>query len=378
MAKRSSDQVVSEVPDGVQDLGQEVDQAALTEQAKKPLVPWAAEAVKSIEFHPTLQAVAQIKEKHVALLASTDVTTEEGYKIIKSALRTLTPLRTAVDARRLAETAQAREYQTKVNEAGNRIINALKEVEAPLAKALKDEDERQMQEALAKAKAIEEEQRRKEEERLRLLKEEEDRKKAEAEAELARQRAAIEEEKRKLEAQQAEFNRQQAELRAEAERIRLENERLQREAREKIEAEKRAEEEKRRQEQAKIDAERRAKDEAEREEKRKADAEKARIEYERRVEEAKQRAAQAAIENERARVAREAEAARVKAEKEAAEAAEKSAKAPDRQKAMILADYLNLAVFPDMKSKEGRAVIAKAQTDIFGVIADLKRFNGSK
>lgn len=355
MARKSKPEVVTEVPEGAVDATPGApDPVELTRQATGAITPWASKSV--IEFHPTLAEIAKMRVKYTELLAANDVKTEEGYGAVKQALRTLTPLRTAVDARRLEEGRQARDYVARVNAAGNTIIERIAEIEAPLAAALKAEDARQTEEALAKALAIEAEQRRKEDERLALIAAEEKRKKDEADAELARREAAIEEQRKALEAQQADFKRQQDELQRQQEEVLAETKRLQREAQDRIDAENKrledAKQEERRKEEAAEQEKRRQEEEA----RRTAQAEQDRIATEARVKKAAEDAAALAVKNEQARVAREVEAARVKAEKEAAAEAKKLAKAPDVEKIKQWRESLRSVIKAAPVCKDGEAI----------------------
>lgn len=370
MAKRKP-QIVDEVPQEAADMSQAgpVDAGNLAEKANAAMVPWASKSV--IEFHPTLAEIAKLKVQHDELLKASDVTTEEGYKRITQALRTLTPLRTAVDKRRLEEGRAARDYTSRVNAAGNLIIERLAEIEAPLAAALKAQDEKEEREALARAQAIEAEQRAAEEQRLALLKAVEDRKKEAAEAELRARQAAINKEKEEFEKQKQAFELQQKELRDAQEKLRLEQERQQRETQARADQEQRDREHKERmerEERERADREEAAKKQAaEREEQREKD----RIANEARIKEAKEKAAAAAVEAERQRVKREQEAKEEKAKKDKEAADRRTQRAPDREKITQWTLAIQACTAPQCKSKDLAGLVSVACAQIASALRPL-------
>jgi len=362
MAKRQTN-VVDEVPEGAVDVAPEAEKPAGTEVSIFATAPaW--------QPHPTLVEIAKLHEEALLLLGSSDLTTEAGYKAVKAYKVAIMRKRTAVDSRRLEEGRQAREYVSQVNSAGNLVMNKLKEIEEPLEAALKAQDDKAINEALAKAKEIEEEQRRKEDERLALIKAEEDRKKAEAQAELDKQRAAIEEQRKLLDAQQAEFNRQQEELRKQQQEAMAESQRLQREAQAVLDAERKRVEDAQQEERRKKEAEEQAKCREEEETRRVAQAEQERLATEARVKKAAEEAAALAVKNEQARVAREAEAAKQKAEREAAAAAKKLAKAPDIEKVRLWALTLDQIVktAPVCKDQDAIQVVGRVKKELISCL----------
>lgn len=380
MAKQRPE-VVNEVPDNAADMG-----AAKTEEGPGKQVSIFA-TLPAWQPHPTLAEIAKMQVEASALLAASDLSKTTDYKAVKAYKMSITRKRTSVDARRKEEGREALEYKRNVDAAGNLIMARLEEIEEPLEAALKAQDAKEVEEALAEAKRIEAEQRAKEDQRLALLAAEEQRRKdAEAavlkakEDELAAQRAAIEEEKAQFAAQRAEFDRQQAELRAQQEQQRLENERAQREAQKKIDDERRAKEEKERQAEEKRQAEIRAKEESERAMERQKQREQERIANEKRIEEAKKAAAELAVKNEQARVAREAEAAKAKAEKERLAAEKAATKAPDLVKVKAwrtkLIEVIDTA--PNCKDLEAIQVVGRVKKELIAVDTIIKLFVEAK
>jgi hypothetical protein len=361
MAKRTKPEVLSEAPDGLADMGQAgaVNVADLTEKASTAVSVF--KTLPAWEPHPTLVEIAKMKEEKLKLLA--DVATPAGLKLCKAAKREVVSLCTAVDERRKQEGRDALEYKRAVDKAGNTVMEKLREISDTLEAAIKAEEQKEIEAALAKAKAIEEEQRQKEEQRLALLAAEEKRKKDEAEAELRRRQEAIDREKAEFEERQKEFQKQQAELREAQEKLRLEQERQNREA----QARERAiQEEKERRERAERE-ERERKERAEREEKerkeREAQAEVNRLATEQRIKEAKEKAAAAAVEAERLRVKRLEEELTAKALKEQAAKEKKARLAPDVDKVAAWVKRVLAAMVPACEIKDPTlAATFKAKT----------------
>ncbi len=336
----------------------------LTAEAQKPVVPWAQKGAVSVEFHPTMQEIAKIKADSLALLKANTVEgkieTPEAYTAIKQAYLAVVPLRTACDERRLQEGAQAREYVKLVNQLGNTIIEALHEVERPLRLAVQQADTRAQNEAREKAEAIERQQREAEDARLAKIKADEEAKRAAAEKELEDRRKIqegeerrLKEEKEKFEEQRRKFEEAQAAAREQLDRQNREAQEALKEAQAKIDAENQ------RIENVKLE-ERRKQEEAEQKEKRakeEAAAEARRLEQ---LEAAKKRAAEEALEAAEKKRQEDERLAKVKADREAAEAIEKAARAPDRQKLMVLVNMIQNIEPPTLKSKEANKVFADA------------------
>lgn len=377
MANRKT-QVVDEVPQGMADMSQAgpVDVKGLTEQASTAVSVFAT--LPTWEPHPTLVEIAKMKEEKLKLLA--EVGTPAGLKLCKAAKREIVSLCTSVDERRKDVGRDALEYKRGVDKAGNAVMEKLREISDTLEDAIKKEEQKEIEEALAKAKEIEAEQRAKEEQRLALLKADEERKKAEAEAELKRRQDAIDKEREEFELKKAEFERQQQELRDAQEKVRLEHERQQREVREKEDQERRereAKERAEREERERIDREAAAKKQAaEREEQREKD----RVANEARIKEAKEKAAADAIEAERIRVKRLKEAADAKAEKDRRAAEKKAKQAPDLEKIRAWWKYVDSMVenSPMCKDPEAIQLVGRLKKELITLSIAIKTFLEAK
>lgn len=357
------------------------------------------------EPHPTLMEIAKMKEEKLKLIA--DVGTPAGLKLCKQAKREIVRLRNAVDDRRKEVGKEAYDYKKKVDEAGRTVIEKLQEIEEPLEAAIKAEEQKEIEAALAKAMAIEAEQRAKEEQRLALIQAEKDRVEAERlakikaqEEELEAQRkelellrveakrkneeeraafqARIESERAEMDRQRKEYGAKQAAQREAQAKIDAENGRLQAEARAKIEEERRQAEAKARAVLEEREATERAEREKAAEERRKVQAEADRLANEKRIEEAKKAAAEQAVKNEQARVAREAEAKRLKEAKDKAAADKKAAQAPDKDKLSKWADSIQAIERPAVKDKEVELALKDAMAVIAAAMTRVYSFCGSK
>lgn len=348
----ASQAVIDHVPPRADPSAPDIEK--LTAAAQKPVVPWAREGALQIEFHPNMLEIAKMKADSLQLLATNakkdsngnySIDTQEGYDAIKRAYLDIVPLRTAADERRLEEGRQARDYVNLVNKLGNTVVNALHDIERPLRLAVQQADRRTENEAREKALEIERQQKEAEDARLAALKAKEDAERKAAEEELEKKRKIQEGEERRLKEERDKFELQKAEFK-----------RQQREAQAKIDEALRAEEE------AKAEVRRREESAA---------AEKRRLEE---LEAAKQRAAREALEAAEKKRKEDERLAKEKADRDAVAAAEKAAKAPDREKAKAYLQSLHAVHVPEMKSKEGKAVIFRAAEAMTAAIAALHQF----
>lgn len=348
----------------------------------KPSAIWSPPKGEVAFEHPTLAELAVMKTEYLALLDDNKIETPDGYEAVRKAIGVLRPLRTGVDEKRLECGSEAREYVKRVNAAGNLLIQRIEEIEKPL-KAAKDKvDHRAAEEALAKAMAIEAEQKRLEDARLAAIQAEKDKAEAERLAKIKAQEEELASYRKKLEEERSAFEAQQAEQR---EKARIENE-----ARDKAHAEAQAKinAERKEIEDAKLETER-AKEAAKQEEIRKAKeaAEEARRRGEAvaaeaaraaELEEAKKRAAEEAVAKaERERV----NAERIKREDEERaeqERKRKEAMAPDKEKAKQLVCRITEIELPDMKSKEGKAVVEDTRKALAEMCQTLTAFHQGK
>lgn len=225
------------------------------------------------EYEPIAAALAGI-EKYRGLVV--DVTTPQGMKEAKAALREIAAPRIALEKARTRLKADVLERGRLIDGEAKRIGALFAEIEDPIKKQVDAEEERAERERQA---AIEAEQRRLAEEEAARKRAEEERLAAER-AEIARQQAALKAAQDKAE-EEARARRAAIAAEEEAARQRIaEADRLAREkreaeeakvkaARDRIDAERRAEEERKHQAQL---AEQRAKEEAERREREQAEA----------------------------------------------------------------------------------------------------------
>jgi len=233
-----------------------------------------------VEYSKTEAALAGLAQKYKGVLY--DCTTSEGLAAAKAGRKELKDLRVSLEKVRVQIKEPALRRTQLIDSEARRITHALEELEDPIDKQIKAEEERREWERTraereAKEKAEAEERARKEAEERRLA---EERAKLEAEraafekqqaearaAEEARRRAALEAEERAMAARRAEEERQAAARRAqeeEARRIREAEEARLRKEREALEAERRAAEERERQARlAKEEEERKARQAAE-------------------------------------------------------------------------------------------------------------------
>lgn len=308
--------------------------SAETEQDPIEVTATAVDRPKfpAVVFNIALAEVARLGEQFRGLTA----TDNKSYEVVKKARATMRSGRTELDRRRKALKADAIAYGKLVDSEAARIVEAILEVEEPLAKEIEryeterdaarlaaEEAERQKIEAEILAK-----QQAEEAERQRVIQEQQAQLEAQR-AELAAARKQIDEaraaeEARRLKEQEAEDVRRKAE----AEKLERERAELQ-SIRDKLDADRKAAEEAEAQRQEAARLEQEAKDRAAREEveaaRRKLEEERNRLEQEeadrqRKIQEeaeAKQRAEREAAEAESRRVAEEQrlEAERIEAEK---------------------------------------------------------------
>lgn len=210
------------------------------------------------EYSKTQAALAQLSELYKGVVF--DVTKSAGLTQARKARQEIREYRTSLEAMRVQIKAPALERCRLIDSEAKRITAALLELEQPIDRQIKNEEERKENERLAKERA-------------------------EAERVAAEQRAIKEAEEKKLAEERAEIARRQAEL-EKAERARDE---LEKAARLKIEAEERAARLRIEEEERKARLER---EEQDRQARKAREAEEARLKAERELVEAQARALQ--------------------------------------------------------------------------------------
>jgi len=110
------------------------------------------EQTQIVEYSVTDAELASLATKYAAV---PDAATPEGYEEIKTCLREITPLRTAVEKRRKELKKDALEWGRKVDSEAKRITQALVDIETPHREAKKaiDEEAARLEE---EARAVEE------------------------------------------------------------------------------------------------------------------------------------------------------------------------------------------------------------------------------
>lgn len=362
--------------------------SAETEQEAIEVTATAVDRPKfpAVIFNIALAEVSKLAEQFRGLRA----TDNKSYEVVKKARATMRSGRTELDRRRKSLKADAIAYGKLVDSEAAKIVEAILEVENPLA----DEIERFEQERDAARLAAEQAEREKIEAEIRAKQEAEEAERqrilAEQQATIDAQRAELEAARKQMaEARAAEEERRRKEQEAEDERRRIEAEKLERERaelqaiRDKLEAERRAveEAEAKRKEAERLEQE--AKDRAAREEveaaRRKLEEERKRLEQEeadrqRKIQEeaeAKQRADREAAEAEQRRKDEEA-----RAEAERIEAAKRKS---DAEKVVEFGVALSLLLeqSPAVKSKAAKVFLVEIEEQIKAVALRCSSF-GSK
>lgn len=336
--------------------------SAETEQEAIEVTATAVDRPKfpAVIFNIALAEVARLGEQFRGLRA----TDNKSYEVVKKARATMRSGRTELDRRRKSLKADAIAYGKLVDSEAAKIVEAILEVENPLA----NEIERYEQERDAARLAAEQAEREKIEAEIRAKQEAEEAERqrvlAEQQATIDAQRAELEAARKQMaEARAAEEERRRKEQEAEDERRRIEAEKLERERaelqaiRDKLEAERRAveEAEAKRKEAERLEQE--AKDRAAREEveaaRRKLEEERKRLEAE---QAAKEKAEREAAEAEQRRKDEEARLA--------AEAAEAKKRQSDAEKVVEFGVALSLLL------EQSPAVKSKAAKEFVGAIAE--------
>lgn len=329
----------------------------------------------AVVFNIALANVAELAEQFRGLKA----TDNKSYEVVKKARATMRSGRTELDRRRKSLKADAIAYGKLVDSEAAKIVEAILEVENPLA----NEIERYEQERDAARLAAEQAEREKIEAEIRAKQEAEEAERqrilAEQQATIDAQRAELEAARKQMaEARAAEEERRRKEQEAEDERRRIEAEKLERERaelqaiRDKLEAERRAveEAEAKRKEAERLEQE--AKDRAAREEveaaRRKLEEERKRLEAE---QAAKEKAEREAAEAEQRRKDEEARLA--------AEAAEAKKRQSDAEKIVEIGVELSLLLekFPAVKSKAAKTFVDEISEEIRALLLRCSSF-GSK
>ncbi len=362
--------------------------SAETEQEAIEVTATAVDRPKfpAVVFNLALAEVSKLAEQFRGLRA----TDNKSYEVVKKARATMRSGRTELDRRRKSLKADAIAYGKLVDSEAAKIVEAILEIEEPLAKEIEryeterdaarlaaEEAERQKIEAEILAK-----QQAEEAERQRVIQEQQAQLDAQR-AELAAARKQIDEaraaeEARRLKEQEAE------DVRRKAEAEKLERERAELQAiRDKLDADRKAAEEAEAQRQEAARLEQEAKDRAAREEveaaRRKLEEERKRLEQEeadrqRKIQEeaeAKQRAEREAAEAEQRRKDEEA-----RAEAERLEAAKRKS---DAEKVVEFGVALSLLLeqSPAVKSRAAKVFLAEIEEEIKAVALRCSSF-GSK
>lgn len=351
--------------------------SAETEQEAIEVTATAVDRPKfpAVVFNLALAEVSKLAEQFRGLRA----TDNKSYEVVKKARATMRSGRTELDRRRKSLKADAIAYGKLVDSEAAKIVEAILEVENPLA----NEIERYEQERDAARLAAEQAEREKIEAEIRAKQEAEEAERqrilAEQQATIDAQRAELEAARKQMaEARAAEEERRRKEQEAEDERRRIEAEKLERERaelqaeRDKLEAERRAveEAEAKRKEAERLEQE--AKDRAAREEveaaRRKLEEERKRLEAE---QAAKEKAEREAAEAEQRRKDEEARLA--------AEAAEAKKRQSDAEKIVEIGVELSLLLekFPAVKSKAAKTFVDEISEEIRALLLRCSSF-GSK
>lgn len=205
-----------------------------------------------VKYNPSDARIAEVKAEFAETLKNLPALIEaEDETTLKTALKTIVPLRTELERCRQALKEEALRHGQKIDAEARRLKAQILEFETPIQDGLEKIAAAQRARAEAKVRA-EEEAKAAEAKRLADIDAEkkrvEDEQRAAEAKKLADERAAFEREKREAEEKRAEEQRlhdaQKAELEAQARKIKAEADRLAREKQEAEDAKARAEQEK--------------------------------------------------------------------------------------------------------------------------------------